>query len=293
MSPLQIQHHTLAALVGYDVGVLTELPAPAQRHLERVAEAWMLSCALLASPLAYATWLIEHSLWLSLAVGLGSFFVVLNMLRLAAAGGGAAAHFPEQRIRRYRPALGTSLVLGMLALLCAQPAQLPLWSTELEAPVRAQRALLIEQHERALDELGLAKDAHYQRQIERCEFLVLRLQHMWRSPTRALQLTALYVLLVLLPLLWARYVALSALRAYELLRWRQNRASIVREARAVDRSVRASLAQWPTYSARESAFADAPFDTSVRSALLLAPRRPRAAPEPPPKRRWFKPWRRS
>lgn len=283
-----MQHHTLPALVGYDTALLAQIPEASQRHIERVAEAWLLSCALLASPVAYAAWLIEHSLWLSLAVGLATFLLVVNMLRLVAAGGGAATQLSEASVKQYRPALGASLVIGLLALLFAQPAQLPLWRAQLDAPVQVQRELLIAQHAQALQSLGLAEDGDYRRQLEHCDFLVLRLKHMWQAPTRALQLSVLYVLAVLLPTLWARFVALSALREYQLLRWKRDRRQIMRETQATRRVVSAQLAHWPSYVPSADKFADPPFNTLVESPLLKAPRPRRTKAET--KRSWLQRW---
>jgi hypothetical protein len=284
-----MQTHSLPVLVGYDATLLARMPESSQRHIARVAEAWLLSCALLASPVAYAAWLIEHALWLALLLGAFTFAMVLNLVRLTSAGGGAATHASEARVRRYRPALGASVVIGMLALLFAQPAQLPLWKGQLDGPVAAQRELLIDQHERALAALGIAADDNYRRTLSRCDFLVLRLKHMWRAPTRALQLTGLYVIAVLLPAVWARIVAIAALREYALLRWRRDRRVIVRAAQTAARAVQAELARYPGYTAKQALFADPPFDTRIASPLLARPM-PVTKPKPPPARGLRKLW---
>jgi hypothetical protein len=285
-----MQQLSLPALVGYDSALMARLPESSQRHIARVAEAWLLSCALLASPVAYAAWLIEHQLWLALLLGAFTFVMVLNLVRLSSAGGGAATHASGEEVSDYRPALGASLVIGLLALLFAQPAQLPLWKAELDGPVQAQRALLIAQHEQALDNLGLGNAGEYRMKIARCDFLVLRLQHMWRSPTRALQLTGLYILAVLVPAVWARIVALGALREYARARWQRDRRSIVRDTRATARRVEAELTRFPSYVPSPAAFADPPFDTRVASALLLPHRQATAAAPIGP--RWFARWQR-
>jgi hypothetical protein len=105
---------------------------------------------LLAVPVGYAVWLIEHSLVLAVLLGAGMLFVVLNMLRLSSAGGGVAPGKPLSDVQTYRPALGTTVVIGMLALMFAQPAQLPLWRTELEPIVSEQREHLVAAHERTI-----------------------------------------------------------------------------------------------------------------------------------------------
>jgi hypothetical protein len=279
--------HALMALVGYDVSLLRRLPEAEQRHIARVAEAWLLSCALLASPPAYAAWLIEHKLWLAVAMGAFTFVMVLNLVRLGSAGGGAATHLDEDAARAYRPALGPSAVVGLLALLFAQPAQLPLWNAELAAPVAAERTRLAAQHEAALASLGVADGGAYAAELARCDFLVLRLTTMWRhAPTRALQLTGLYVLAVLLPALWARVVARASLREYALARWRRDRRGIVRATRAAEREADALLRRFPSYTPSAPVFADPPFNTRVASPLLL----PARAPAQPVARSFWRRW---
>ena len=268
----------LPALVGYERTLLARLPDWAQRQIARVAEAWLLSCLLLASPLAYALWLIEHRLWLALGMGAFTFIMVLNLVRLSSAGGGAATHLSEEDVRAYRPALGPGAVIALLALVCAQPAQLPLWKGQLEQAVAAERALLITQHEQALASLGLHDRDGYRDQLARCDFLVLRLKEMWRAPTRALQFTGLYLVLVLLPVLWARVVARTALREYALERWRRDRRAIVRADRATQREADAILARYPGFEPRPSPFADPPFNTRVAGALLRSRKHPLLRP---------------
>jgi hypothetical protein len=279
-----MQEHSLSTLLGYDHSVLARLPIQHARQIARVAEAWLLSCALLASPLAYAVWLVEHSLSLAVLCGVGTFLLVLNMLRLVAAGGGAAPHFSRSQVEAYRPALGPTVLVGVLALLFAQPAQLPLWSQTLAEPVAAHRQTMIEQHERSLSALHLADDGNYQRELARCEFLVLRLTLLWQQPARAVRLTAIYLLLVLLPALGARMFALDSLRAYERARWERGRRGIVREAHAAQREVDALLSKFASFTPKPPHYADVPFNSRVLSPLLLPP-----PAKPLSRRRW---WRR-
>jgi hypothetical protein len=245
---------------------------------------------LLACPVGYAAWLIEHSLLLAFALGAGALFVVVNMLRLSIAGGGVSAATAAKDVKQYQPALGATAVIGMLALLFAQLAQLPLWRSELDPVVSEHRQALIAQHDRSLDALGQVDGDHYRRELTRCDFVVLRLTTIWKSPTRALPLTAFFVLVVLLPTLWARFVALDALRAYAHARWQRDRRLIVRAHEQNEHERNSLLARFPSYVKRESAFADAPFDTRVASALLVPAL---AQPERKTKRAWFERWQRA
>jgi len=282
-----MREHSLPVLLGYDPLLLERLPATHQRQLSRVAEAWLLSCLLLASPLAYAVWLVEHSPWMAALAGVGSFLLVLNMLRLVAAGAGAAPHFTRAQVQAYRPALGATILIGMLALLFAQPAQLPLWTQTLAQPVAAHRQQMVAEHERSIAALGLDDTGDYRAKLLRCEFLVLRLTTLWQHPGRAARLTAVYLLLVLLPALGARMFALDSLRAYELLRWQTSRRAIAREAHATTRTVQSLLAAYPDYRPQAAHWADPPFDTRVVSPLLLPARR---APTAAAKKRWPGAW---
>jgi hypothetical protein len=288
-----MKHSTLPALLGYDEALLAQLGEDEQKQIERVAEAWLLSSVVLAVPIGYAVWLIEHSLLLAVLLGAGMLFVVLNMLRLSSAGGGVAPSKPLSEVHGYRPALGTTGVIGMLALLFAQPAQLPLWRTELDPIVAEQRERLAAEHERtplsprervserdAAGPLRAAPPDSYRESLARCDFIVLRLTTIWRQPTRALQLTSFYVLLVLLPTLWARFVALDALRAYALARWRSERAAITEAHAASERERTTLLATFTSFAPSPSSFADPPFETRVASPLLLP-----ALNQPSPARR--------
>jgi hypothetical protein len=225
-------------------------------------------------------------------MGAFTFVMVLNLVRLASAGGGAATHLDEDAVRAYRPALGPSAVVGLLALLFAQPAQLPLWSAELAAPIAAERTRLAAQHEAALASLGVADGGVYAAELARCDFLVLRLTTMWRrAPTRALQLTGLYMLAVLLPALWARVVARASLREYALARWRRDRRGIVRATSAAEHEADALLRAYPSYAPSVPAFADPPFNTRVASPLLL-PTRTAREPAPAAARGFWQRWSR-
>jgi hypothetical protein len=276
-----MDHASLPALLGYERSLLGELPESEQRQIERVAEAWLLSSVLLAVPVGYAAWLIEHALWLALLLGAGALFVVVNMLRLSIAGGGAPAAAREHEVKLYSPAFGSTVVIGMLALMFAQPAQLPLFRQELDAVVKEHRAQLVASHQRALLALGEEPSPRdsYSDSLSRCDFVVLRLTTIWqRTPTRALQLTAFYVLIVLLPTLFARFVALDALRAFALARWRRDRALITRAYEQNERLRARLLARFSTYRQSASPFADPPFDTRVDGPLLV-PALPRAKPK--------------
>lgn len=264
---------SLPRALGYDPRLVQSLTPGAQRQIRRIAEGLMFSALLLSSPAAYAAFLVEHSLFLSVTLGCALWLTFLNMLRLVTAGGGAAAHLTEERVRTHRPALGASVVLAVLAFVLAQPAQLPLYRGTLDGDVAAERSRLVAQHERSLSTLGAPADRAFEQRLARCDFLVLRLRKVWEKPARALWWSTAYVLVVLFPALFARFVALSALREYELARFRQTRA-VVRQATAQSEAERdALLAAYPDYVRRAPSYADPPFNTRIASPLMMPVRR--------------------
>jgi hypothetical protein len=142
-----------------------------------------------------------------------------------------------------------------MGVLFAQPAQLPLLRDELAVPVALRRDALFAQHQVAAAALAAepaqarASAAAYREQLARCEFVVLRLQHVWSQPVRALRYTLLYCWLVLLPGLLARSGARGALRRYQLLHAHEQRLSIARSAAEAQASIGKLLTPYPTYHA--------------------------------------------
>lgn len=238
-------HTPFATLLGYDATLLRQLTSDELKTLDRLVEAWLLSCLLFACPIAYALWLIEHSILLSGLGAFGTFALVFLLLRLSVAGGGAAPHLPRSELETWTPALGPTAVLFLLALLLSQPAQLPLWRTELAGAVDAHRRALVAAQHALGDEPLLQGASTRAAQHEQNEFLAVRLQAMWSTDApRALRFTFLYALLVMLPAAWARLFGLKALRAYERKRLAQMLKLIRRDERLTEARVRVELSRW-------------------------------------------------
>ncbi len=238
-------HRSLATLLGYDALVLARIREGELRALEHMVEAWLLSCVLLSCPVGYALWLTEHSLVLALLGSAGTFALTLTWLRLSTAGGGASPHASAADVRNWQPAWGPTALMALLTLLLSQPAQLPLWRAQLDPIVQSRRGALLVEENLLAAQLDLPDARSYQQRIGSSEFVVLRLQAMWREdPLRAARLTFAYALLVLLPTLLGRLFWLPALRAYELERWQRTRLLIRRESRASARRVAAELRRW-------------------------------------------------
>lgn len=241
----------LATLFGYDPRLCVQLPVGRRGAMRRLSAAWLLSCLLLAGPLGYAVFTLEHSLLLATGVASASFVLFVNMVRLTVAGGGLGPEATDAELAVYRPGLAPLGMLAVLSVLLAQPAQLPFFHDALNGSVEAQRALLVERHARVHASGDATAQADYARRLEQCDFLVWRLARLWDDPRRALPLAVVYVLLVLLPALWSRFVALDTLRDYERLRLAERRAATRRERARAEARVEAHLRTHPTYAPSE------------------------------------------
>lgn len=278
--------NALPEVFGYDPRLLARLKPGRRRTINLLAEAWIISSAALAASVGYALWLVEHSLAVSLLSAVAMALVVINLLRLVVAGSGAAPHLSAEHVRAYRPALGPTFVLSMLAVLLAQPAQLPLWQAELSAPMAEHREALLARQEQASRALGHEVRPAFRKELAESEFLAWQVRAIWKTPQRAFVLSVLYWFLVLFPTLAGRFIALDALREYERARWLAVRHQIHAEAETAAHGVRAQLERYPTYTAPLHPPMASPFESSV----------PFLARSPTPKiaqddgKRWRWPW---
>ncbi|MFT3923818.1 MAG: hypothetical protein QM778_14895 [Myxococcales bacterium] len=264
----------LPALFGYDPDLLERLAPRRRRAIGLLVEAWILSSAALACSVGYALWLVEHSAGLSLLATFAMAMVVINLLRLVVAGSGAAPHLGIEHVKDYRPALGPTFVLSMLAALLAQPGQLPLWQSELAAPLAEHRAELLNQQAELAHSLGQAPTPAFRAELESSDFLAWRVREIWKDPQRAFLLSVLYWFLVLSPTLAGRFVALGALREYELVRWHAVRGEIEAAGRAAARDIARELSPYPTYEHRPHPTLTSPLSPNV--PFLARPTRQRS-----------------
>ena len=93
----------LAALLGYDPHRVADLRPELQRALAMVALAAFPGIALLAGSAAYGTFLASDALGLSIAVGIGAGLYLLNLLRVAVAGGGVGPQQPLAEVTQWMP----------------------------------------------------------------------------------------------------------------------------------------------------------------------------------------------
>lgn len=237
----------LPRICGYDVRILAQLDHNVVRDLARLSEAWLLSHLLICWAPAYAMWLMERSLSLSVLTAFITFAFLLNLLRVSVAGGGVGAHATADEVQKWRPALGPGMILLALGVLMASPAQLPLWD-RLEPQIAAHRRTLEQKHSAAAVALGLeSTTGKFQRAVSDCAFMVQRFRLIWSKPTRAAGLALFYCLLILLPELFGRFFVLTSRRAYERNRWRDMQRLVVIHMHENEHVVQTALARWPTY----------------------------------------------
>jgi len=236
----------LLTAFGYDPGLLAGLSHAERQRLATVAAGFVLSLLLVAWPVGYTLWLVEHSLALAFGVGSAAFLLTLNLLRVVTAGGGVRVGAPRSALREHRPGLAPATFLLVLAALFAQPAQLPLRAGELDPQVDAYREALIVAHAKraALHAVSVER---YRAELSGCEFVIKRLSLLWQEPNRALRFTLFYCLLVVLPSLFQAFVALDAVRAYEVLRQRSSRARLDADRARTERAIGDALGRFPAY----------------------------------------------
>ena len=247
MAPIR---KSFAETLGYDPELLAGLSREHRRGLDGLSQAWLVSAGLLAYPVGLSVWLVEHSMLLSGLASLAAFLLVRNLLRLIVACTGTA---PEQMLGRdYRPSLLPVAILLGLAALLSQPAQLLFLSDEAGRAVEAHRETLLRAHTQARADLiggGLEVPAldHFSSRLRECEFVVLRLGLLWKTPESTTLWTAFYLLLVTGPALLARTVWLEAVTGYERARHGASRRLIRALGARADAEVDRALGQFPTY----------------------------------------------
>lgn len=255
-------------LIGYDASIVRTLPESSQRQIEWLAEGYLLSTFMLTAPIAYAVWLIQHSVLAALLSAAFAWCLILAVLRLLIAGGGAAPHMNDNEVREHSPSLIPLLLWFALAILFAQVAQLPVFQRELNASVDAHRTELMAQHDAARDQLGTEIHPEYGDEIASCEFVMFRMQQLWQQPGRTLVLTAAYVMLVLAPFVFAFLFARQALREYDFGRVAGLRRAIVLDTHRAEAERQRLLRLFSSDVARPH-YVDAPFNRRVRTPLLM------------------------
>ena len=269
-----------ASLLGYDASILRRLRPGDRDAIAWMAAAWLLSCALLSTPLVYMVWLVGHHAGVAVGTGVFSYGLLLALLRLLAAGGGSGVpHGPQQAARpavTTRPAAGPTVMMGTLALLFAQPAQLPLLRDVFAPHVAQQRRALLERHlatRAALPELatGQPAEASYLRRLNECEFAAWQLQAVWDDPVRAIRYTLLFCGLILVPSMLARTSASSALRRYQQLHTREQAETIVRDAKQSQIALAAQLSRYATYRPDRGTGCSDPFELRAPEPLRKRP----------------------
>jgi hypothetical protein len=136
----------LAAQLGYDPHRVAEMSKQAQRALALVALASIPAVGLLSVSAGYGTFLASDVLALSVAMGLGAGFYLLNLLRVAVAGGGVGPQQPVELAIRWGPRTVPLVMLALLGGFFAQPLILAALASEQDVSVDALRTDLVARH---------------------------------------------------------------------------------------------------------------------------------------------------
>lgn len=146
----------VAALLGYDPHRVADLRPELQRALAMVALAAFPGVSLLAGSAAYGAWLASDAVGLAIAVGVGAGLYLLNLLRVAVAGGGVGPQQPLAEVTHWRPRTVPLVMLALLGVFFAQPLILGLLSFEHDPKIEVLRRTLALMHTtavlRAVDE---------------------------------------------------------------------------------------------------------------------------------------------
>jgi hypothetical protein len=246
----QSRRIAVAERLGYDPDVLMRLRREQRRALDSLSQAWLFSCVVLAIPVAYAAYLIEHSLFFAALGAAFTFVMVKNLLRLVCAGGGVALH--ESRNEGYRPPFLPALILGVLALVLAQPAQLILSGSEVEAQLAVHRQELLAGHQRSAENLPFAAESSqaYAARLQQCDFILLRLKLLASQPERTLMWSFIYCMVVLFPWLLAQAPFLGAVQAYERERYANVEARVHANQLRAHEAIDCELRRYATYDHR-------------------------------------------
>ena len=148
-------------------------------------------------------------------------------------------------------------------MLLAQPAQLPLWQSELAAPWPHIAQTLARAAGAGSRGHWGTRPGPFRAELSESEFLAWRVRENWKSPQRAFVLSVLYWFFVLFPTLAGRFLALSALREYERARWQAVRQQIQNEGNSAAQRVRAQLERFPSYLTPFHSSLASPFESSV------------------------------
>ncbi len=240
------------SLLGYDRDLVFAMTEKHRGSLRGAAISWLVACLILGAAAGYAAWLIMPGIAAPIVGGGAITILTVNLLRVIHSGGGSklgrTRGESEAACLRYRPSLIPALVFAVFAIILAQPAQIPFWS-ELEPNVEEHRQALIEQHSIAAAQLGTDAD-YYRAELEEAGFPIFRLKLIWQDPKRAVRLTFIILLLVLLPTFWSQFFAIKSVRAYELERSKRTHRLVAALERDIKDEVNSLLGEWQTYRPR-------------------------------------------
>lgn len=156
----------LATVLGYDPAHLSALTAPQRRALGVVALAAAPGVVVLAIAAGYGAFLASDQLVIAVPVGFAAGAYLANLLRVAVAGGGVAAHQSVRHATMWVPRVVPLTMLALLGVFFAQPLILAVLASEQDAAVEELSAALVAMHEAAVTQPVHAALLEAQRGLE-------------------------------------------------------------------------------------------------------------------------------
>ena len=140
----------LAAGLGYDPDRVAELSPRLRRALAVVALSSLPALVLLTAAAGYGAYLASDVVGLGVAVGLGGGLYLLNLLRVAVAGGGVGPQQPYANVTSFMPRTVPLVMLALLGVFFAQPLILAGLAREQDPQVDELRRALVQLHTDAM-----------------------------------------------------------------------------------------------------------------------------------------------
>jgi hypothetical protein len=136
----------LAAALGYDPERVAELSPGQQRALALVALTSAPALGLFSGAAGYGLYLASDRVDLGVVGGVGAGLSLLNLLRLAVAGGGVGPQQPYARVTTWMPRTAPLVMLALLGVFFAQPLILAASAPEQDPAIDELRRALVAAH---------------------------------------------------------------------------------------------------------------------------------------------------
>jgi len=242
---------TLIRIAGYDERLVARLAGDHAKFFAGASVLSVVASVLASLGMGYGAWLAFQSMVAAVFGGLVAGPVVLNLFRMHHAGTGYSIHLPIEGLARWRPSLAAAMVLSCLGAMLLQPLVLFAMKPFTDGAVASAIAAEVAELARVGGDVStVAEDG-----------IIRRAHATWNQPLIAVLLTLLLALLVSAPA-WLRRVFVTDVRAYERLRWIDDRMFVDDAFADAQDLIHRALEDEPHYSGRlQLHFADPPYNT--------------------------------